>query len=121
MASEEARTPQLREEFPRRGQRAFDVTLDPVGSQTRLATLERLAPRGRIVLYGDIASNLVGERPIPSGSPRAGAGRNSRVGAHGRISPEGPASTRVDVPRLAPRRAAVWIRGSGRTRYGVDE
>ncbi|MDP4503219.1 quinone oxidoreductase family protein [Nonomuraea turcica] len=34
----------------------FDVILDPIGGQTRLANLERLAPHGRIVVYGNIAT-----------------------------------------------------------------
>lgn len=46
-----------REEFPQAldGER-FDVILDPIGGQTRLANLERLAPHGRIVIYGNIAT-----------------------------------------------------------------
>ncbi|WP_327581438.1 zinc-binding alcohol dehydrogenase family protein [Nonomuraea sp. NBC_00507] len=46
-----------REEFPHAldGEH-FDVILDPIGGQTRLANLERLAPHGRIVVYGNIAT-----------------------------------------------------------------
>ena len=46
-----------REEFPQAldGEH-FDVILDPIGGQTRLANLERLAPHGRIVVYGNIAT-----------------------------------------------------------------
>jgi NADPH:quinone reductase len=46
-----------REEFPEAlGEEHFDVILDPIGGQTRLANLERLAPHGRIVVYGNIAT-----------------------------------------------------------------
>ncbi|MGP3921274.1 quinone oxidoreductase family protein [Nonomuraea sp. 10N515B] len=46
-----------REEFPQvlDGEH-FDVILDPIGGQTRLTNLERLAPHGRIVVYGNIAT-----------------------------------------------------------------
>ncbi len=45
------------EEFPDAvGDEAFDVILDPIGGQTRLASLARLAPHGRIVVYGNIAT-----------------------------------------------------------------
>jgi NADPH:quinone reductase len=46
-----------REEFPQAldGEH-FDVILDPIGGQTRLANLEHLAPHGRIVVYGNIAT-----------------------------------------------------------------
>jgi NADPH2:quinone reductase len=46
-----------REEFPQAldGEH-FDVIFDPIGGQTRLANLERLAPHGRIVVYGNIAT-----------------------------------------------------------------
>ncbi|MFD1541939.1 quinone oxidoreductase family protein [Nonomuraea guangzhouensis] len=46
-----------REEFPQAldGEH-FDVILDPIGGQTRLANLERLAAHGRIVVYGNIAT-----------------------------------------------------------------
>ncbi|WP_206061328.1 quinone oxidoreductase family protein [Nonomuraea basaltis] len=46
-----------REEFPQAlGGEHFDVILDPIGGQARLANLERLAPHGRIVVYGNIAT-----------------------------------------------------------------
>ncbi|MFF5205821.1 zinc-binding alcohol dehydrogenase family protein [Streptosporangium sp. NPDC000396] len=46
-----------REEFPQAlDGELFDVILDPIGGQTRLANLERLAPHGRIVVYGNIAT-----------------------------------------------------------------
>ncbi|WP_113699863.1 quinone oxidoreductase family protein [Nonomuraea lactucae] len=46
-----------REDFPQAldGEH-FDVILDPIGGQTRLANLERLAPHGRIAVYGNIAT-----------------------------------------------------------------
>ncbi|MEV0237049.1 zinc-binding dehydrogenase [Nonomuraea sp. NPDC050786] len=46
----------VREKFPDAldGER-FDVILDPIGGPARLANLERLAPHGRLVVYGDIA------------------------------------------------------------------
>ncbi|MEU4233856.1 zinc-binding alcohol dehydrogenase family protein [Nonomuraea sp. NPDC026600] len=46
-----------REEFPQAldGEH-FDVILDPIGGPARLANLERLAPHGRIVVYGNIAT-----------------------------------------------------------------
>jgi NADPH2:quinone reductase len=34
----------------------FDVILDPIGGDTRLANVERLAPHGRLVVYGNIAT-----------------------------------------------------------------
>ncbi len=34
----------------------FDVILDPIGGPTRAANVERLAPHGRLVVYGNIAS-----------------------------------------------------------------
>ncbi|MEJ3746521.1 zinc-binding dehydrogenase [Actinomycetes bacterium KLBMP 9797] len=47
----------VREEFPDAvGDETFDVILDPIGGQTRLASLARLAPHGRIVVYGNIAT-----------------------------------------------------------------
>ncbi|MFQ6393947.1 quinone oxidoreductase family protein [Nocardia sp. KC 131] len=46
-----------REEFPHAlAGEQFDVILDPIGGQTRVANLERLAPHGRIVVYGNIAT-----------------------------------------------------------------
>ena len=46
-----------REEFPEalEGEH-FDVILDPIGGPARLANLECLAPHGRIVVYGNIAT-----------------------------------------------------------------
>jgi NADPH2:quinone reductase len=47
----------VREEFPDAlGERKFDVILDPIGGPTRRASLARLAPHGRIVVYGNIAT-----------------------------------------------------------------
>ncbi|GAB3842590.1 zinc-binding dehydrogenase [Dactylosporangium cerinum] len=47
----------VRAEFPDAlGDERFDVILDPIGGQTRLANLARLAPHGRIVVYGNIAT-----------------------------------------------------------------
>jgi NADPH:quinone reductase len=47
----------VREEFPDAvGDETFDVILDPIGGQTRIASLARLAPHGRIVVYGNIAT-----------------------------------------------------------------
>ncbi|GAA3217222.1 quinone oxidoreductase family protein [Nonomuraea helvata] len=47
----------VREEFPDAlGGEQFDVILDPVGGPARLANLERLAPHGRLVVYGNIAT-----------------------------------------------------------------
>jgi NADPH2:quinone reductase len=43
----------LRGEFP---DDHFDVILDPVGGPTRRANLERLAPHGRLVVYGNLAT-----------------------------------------------------------------
>lgn len=34
----------------------FDVILDPIGGPTRLANLERLAPHGRLAVYGTMAT-----------------------------------------------------------------
>ncbi|MEV6867375.1 zinc-binding dehydrogenase [Streptosporangium subroseum] len=34
----------------------FDVILDPIGGPIRLANLERLAPHGRLAIYGNIAT-----------------------------------------------------------------
>lgn len=46
-----------REEFPRAlGEEAFDAILDPVGGATRTASLALLAPHGRLVVYGNIAT-----------------------------------------------------------------
>jgi NADPH2:quinone reductase len=46
-----------REEFPQAlGEEEFDVILDPIGGATRVASLARLAPHGRIVVYGNIAT-----------------------------------------------------------------
>ncbi|WP_433196867.1 quinone oxidoreductase family protein [Nocardia sp. CA-107356] len=46
-----------REDFPDAlGEQQFDVILDPIGGPTRLAALERLAPHGRLVAYGNIAT-----------------------------------------------------------------
>ncbi|MGK8555555.1 quinone oxidoreductase family protein [Nocardia gipuzkoensis] len=45
----------VREQFPD-GDEKFDVILDPIGGPTRLANLARLAPHGRIVVYGNIAT-----------------------------------------------------------------
>ncbi|MDT3440655.1 zinc-binding dehydrogenase [Pseudofrankia sp. BMG5.37] len=47
----------VREEFPDAlDGETFDAILDPIGGPTRLANLERLAPHGRIVAYGNIAT-----------------------------------------------------------------
>ena len=47
----------LASEFPAAlGDETFDVILDPIGGDTRTASLERLAPHGRLVAYGNIAS-----------------------------------------------------------------
>ncbi|WP_406088990.1 zinc-binding alcohol dehydrogenase family protein [Streptomyces sp. NBC_01013] len=48
----------LREEFPAKlGDDKFDVILDPVGGSTRHAGLvEQLAPHGRLVAYGNLAT-----------------------------------------------------------------
>jgi NADPH2:quinone reductase len=47
----------VREEFPDAldGQQ-FEVILDPIGGPTRHANLERLAPHGRLAVYGNIAT-----------------------------------------------------------------
>ncbi|MEV1168810.1 zinc-binding alcohol dehydrogenase family protein [Nonomuraea sp. NPDC049784] len=47
----------VREEFPDAlGGRQFDAILDPIGGPTRHANLERLAPHGRLAVYGNIAT-----------------------------------------------------------------
>ncbi|MBF6300685.1 zinc-binding dehydrogenase [Nocardia amamiensis] len=47
----------VREQFPDAlGDEKFDVVLDPIGGPTRLENLARLAPHGRIVVYGNIAT-----------------------------------------------------------------
>jgi NADPH2:quinone reductase len=47
----------VRDEFPDAlGDEKFDAILDPIGGQTRIANLARLAPHGRIVVYGNIAT-----------------------------------------------------------------
>ncbi|WP_405389531.1 zinc-binding alcohol dehydrogenase family protein [Streptomyces sp. NBC_01102] len=47
----------LREEFPTKlGDDKFDVILDPVGGSTRYAGFEQLAPHGRLVAYGNLAT-----------------------------------------------------------------
>ncbi|WP_040782270.1 quinone oxidoreductase family protein [Nocardia pneumoniae] len=47
----------VREQFPDAiGDEKFDVILDPIGGPTRLANLARLAPHGRVVVYGNIAT-----------------------------------------------------------------
>ncbi|MEU9293229.1 zinc-binding alcohol dehydrogenase family protein [Streptomyces sp. NPDC048266] len=47
----------LREEFPAAlGDEKLDVVLDPVGGPARTAGLERLAPHGRLVAYGNLAT-----------------------------------------------------------------
>jgi len=46
-----------REEFPGAlGEEKFDVILDPIGGDTRIANVARLAAHGRIVVYGNIAT-----------------------------------------------------------------
>ncbi|WP_067467759.1 quinone oxidoreductase family protein [Nocardia amamiensis] len=45
----------VREQFPD-GDEKFDVILDPIGGPTRVTNLARLAPHGRIVVYGNIAT-----------------------------------------------------------------
>jgi NADPH:quinone reductase len=46
-----------RDQFPAAlGQETFDVILDPVGGPTRTASLQRLAPHGRLAVYGNIAT-----------------------------------------------------------------
>ncbi|MEV0842513.1 zinc-binding dehydrogenase [Actinocatenispora sera] len=47
----------VRDRFPAAlGDERFDVILDPIGGATRVANLARLAPHGRIAVYGNIAS-----------------------------------------------------------------
>ncbi|MFR9774156.1 quinone oxidoreductase family protein [Nocardia sp. SC052] len=47
----------VREEFPAAlGEETFDVILDPIGGETRVASLARLAEHGRIVVYGNIST-----------------------------------------------------------------
>jgi NADPH2:quinone reductase len=47
----------LRDEFPRAlADERFDVVLDPIGGETRRANLDRLAPHGRLAVYGSIDS-----------------------------------------------------------------
>ena len=47
----------LASEFPAAlGDETFDVILDPIGGDTRTASLERLASHGRLVAYGNIAT-----------------------------------------------------------------
>ncbi|MGW4647311.1 quinone oxidoreductase family protein [Kitasatospora sp. NPDC004289] len=54
-----------REEFPAALEGAeFDVVLDPVGGAARTASLELLAPHGRLVAYGDIAGAAPVEVPV---------------------------------------------------------
>jgi NADPH:quinone reductase len=46
-----------RAQFPAAlGGESFDVILDPVGGPTRTASLQRLAPHGRLAAYGNIAT-----------------------------------------------------------------
>ena len=46
-----------RDQFPAAlGGETFDVVLDPVGGPTRTASLQRLAPHGRLAAYGNIAT-----------------------------------------------------------------
>jgi NADPH:quinone reductase len=46
-----------RAQFPSAlGEETFDVILDPVGGPTRTASLQRLAPHGRLAVYGNIAT-----------------------------------------------------------------
>jgi NADPH:quinone reductase len=46
-----------RDEFPAApGDERFDVILDPIGGATRVGSLARLAPHGRLVVYGNIAT-----------------------------------------------------------------
>jgi NADPH:quinone reductase len=46
-----------RAQFPAAlGDETFDVILDPVGGPTRTASLQRLAPHGRLAAYGNIAT-----------------------------------------------------------------
>lgn len=47
-----------RDEFPEAlGEERFDAILDPIGGSARTANLARLAPHGRLVAYGNIASS----------------------------------------------------------------
>jgi NADPH2:quinone reductase len=47
----------LRADFPGGlGDEQFDVILDPIGGPARRASLEHLAPHGRIAVYGNIAT-----------------------------------------------------------------
>ncbi|GAA0281004.1 zinc-binding dehydrogenase [Actinomadura nitritigenes] len=47
----------VREQFPDAlADDHFDVILDPIGGPTRHANLERLAPHGRLAVYGNIAT-----------------------------------------------------------------
>jgi NADPH2:quinone reductase len=47
----------VREEFPDAlADEHFDVILDPIGGPTRRANVERLAPHGRLAVYGNIAT-----------------------------------------------------------------
>lgn len=47
----------VRDEFPDAlADEPFDVILDPIGGAARTASLARLAPHGRIVVYGNIAT-----------------------------------------------------------------
>ncbi|MEV5573299.1 zinc-binding alcohol dehydrogenase family protein [Spirillospora sp. NPDC052269] len=47
----------VREQFPQAlADDQFDVILDPIGGPTRHANLERLAPHGRLAVYGNIAT-----------------------------------------------------------------
>ncbi|MEU5990864.1 zinc-binding alcohol dehydrogenase family protein [Spirillospora sp. NPDC047418] len=47
----------VREQFPHAlADDHFDVILDPIGGPTRHANLERLAPHGRLAVYGNIAT-----------------------------------------------------------------
>jgi NADPH2:quinone reductase len=48
----------LADEFPAAlgDNECFDVILDPIGGDTRLINVERLAPHGRLVVYGNIAT-----------------------------------------------------------------
>ena len=46
-----------RAQFPAAlGEESFDVILDPVGGPSRTASLQRLAPHGRLAVYGNIAT-----------------------------------------------------------------
>lgn len=53
----------LRGAFPAGlGDERFDVILDPVGGRTREDSLQRLAPHGRLVAYGNLSSYA----PVPA-------------------------------------------------------